>query len=108
ARSTARRRRASPRATPSPRSATRPTATAAPRSASSDRLGNPRLERAGDRLADRLELDPVEYVLEEAAHDQALGLGPRQAAGHQVEELLAVDAADGGAVSAAHVVREDL
>ena len=48
------------------------------------------LERAGDGLAHRLELDPVEHVLEEAAHDQALGLGAREAAGHQVEELLAL------------------
>ena len=37
-------------------------------------LRDPRLERIGERLADRLELDPVEHVLEEAADDQPLGL----------------------------------
>src|SRR5262245_55005901 len=71
-------------------------------------LGDPRLERGPERLAHRLELDPVEHVLEEAAHDQPLGLGPRQPARHQVEELLAVDLAERGAVGAAHVVRHDL
>ena len=37
----------------------------------------------GERVAHRLELDPVEHVLEEAAHDQALGLGPG-AVGHEL------------------------
>ena len=37
-------------------------------------LRDARLERGAERLADRLELDPVEDVLEEAAHDQPLGL----------------------------------
>ena len=46
-----------------------------------------RLERGAERLAHGLELDPVEHVLEEAAHDQPLGLGAREAARHQVEEL---------------------
>src|SRR5207244_1260703 len=48
------------------------------------------LERAGDGLTDRLQLDPVEHVLEEAPHDEPLRLGPWQAARHQVEELLPV------------------
>ena len=60
------------------------------------------------RLAHRLELDPVEHVLEEAADDQPLGLGAREAAGHRVEELLAVDLAERRAVRAADVVGEDL
>src|SRR5712691_8945415 len=66
------------------------------------------LERGRDGLAHGLELDAVEHVLEEAAHDHALGLGARQPARHQVEELLAVDAAYGRAVCAADVVRHDL
>src|SRR5947208_15478960 len=65
-------------------------------------------ERGRDGLAHRLELDAVEHVLEEAADDEALGLAPRQAPGHQVEELLAVDPADGRPVRAADVVGEDL
>ena len=39
------------------------------------RLRNARFELRAERLAHRLELDPVEHVLEEAAHDQPLGLG---------------------------------
>jgi hypothetical protein len=46
--------------------------------------------------------------LEEAAHDQPLGLAAREPACHQVEELVAIDAAHGRAVRAAHVVRQDL
>ena len=42
------------------------------------RLWDPRLERGGDRVAHGLELDPVEHFLEEAAHDQPLGLLPLQ------------------------------
>ena len=42
------------------------------------------------------------------AHDQPLRLGAREAARHQVEELLAVDLAERRAVGAAHVVGEDL
>src|SRR5207245_10871768 len=38
-------------------------------------LRDARLERGAERLAYRHELDPVEHVLEEAADDQALGLG---------------------------------
>ena len=71
-------------------------------------LRDPGLERGAERLAHRLELDPVEHVLEEAAHDQPLGLGARQPARHQVEELLPVDLAERRAVGAADVVGEDL
>jgi hypothetical protein len=39
-------------------------------------LGNAGFERGGKRLADRLELDAVENVLEEASHDQPLRLSP--------------------------------
>ena len=39
------------------------------------------LERGAERVAHRLELDAVEHVLEEAAHDQALGLLPARARG---------------------------
>src|SRR6185503_17470715 len=60
------------------------------------------------RVAHRLELDTVEDLLVEAAHDQALGLAAGKAAGHAVEELVAVDLADGRAVGAANVVRLDL
>src|SRR3954466_1413539 len=51
-------------------------------------------ERVRERLAPRLELDPREPVLEEAADDQPLGLASREAARHQVEKLLAIDAPD--------------
>src|SRR6266550_1311191 len=71
-------------------------------------LRNPGLEGLGDGLADGLELDPVENVGEEAAHDQALGLAPGDPARHRVEELVAVDGADRGAVGAANVVGLDL
>src|SRR5260221_10340952 len=71
-------------------------------------LRNTRFERVRERLAHRLELDPVEHVLEEATHDQPLGLRARQTARHQVEELLAIDLAQGRAVGAAHVVGQDL
>src|SRR5581483_7942828 len=66
------------------------------------------LERRTKRLAHGLELDAVEHVLEEAAHDQPLRLGPREAAGHEVEELLPVDLAERRPVRAADVVGEDL
>ena len=55
-----------------------------------------------------VELDAVEHVLEEAAHDQPLRVAAREAAGHRVEELVAVDLADRRAVRAADVVGEDL
>ena len=70
--------------------------------------GNARLERSRERLAHRLELDPVEHVLEEAAHDQPLRLGAGEAARHEVEELLAVDLAERRAMGAADVVGQDL
>ena len=66
------------------------------------------LERGGERLANGLELDAVQDVLEEAAHDQPLRVSAGEAARHRVEELFAVDAADRRAVGAADVVREDL
>src|SRR5204862_4704153 len=72
------------------------------------RLRDARLEGGAERLAHRLQLDAVEHVLEEAAHDQPLRFGARETARHQVEELLAVDLAERRAVRAAHVVGEDL
>ena len=42
--------------------------------AASTRLRCAGFERGAERLAHRVELDPVEHVGEEAAHDQALGL----------------------------------
>ena len=42
-------------------------------------LRDARFECGGDRVAHRCELDAVEHVLEEAAHDQALGFRPREA-----------------------------
>src|SRR4051812_11510873 len=71
-------------------------------------LGYAGFERGLERVADRLELDPVEDLLVEAAHDQPLGLTPREPAGHAVEELVAVDLADRRPVRAAHVIRLDL
>src|SRR5262245_42550086 len=71
-------------------------------------FGDPRFERGPQRLAHRCELDPVEHVLEEPAHDQPLRLRASEAARHQVEELFAVDLAERRAVRAADVVRHDL
>src|SRR5579864_7817164 len=71
-------------------------------------LWNPRLQRLRQRFPDRRQLDPVEDVLEEAADDQPLGVLTGQAAGHGVEELVAVDLGKRRAVRAAHVVGEDL
>src|SRR4051794_28673449 len=65
-------------------------------------------ERGAERLPHRLELDPVEHVLEEAANDQALRLRPGKAPCHQVEELVAVDLPESRAVGTADVVRHDL
>src|SRR5215211_7292118 len=51
-----------------------------------------------------LELDAVEDLLVEAAHDEALGLAARETPSHAVEELVPVDLADRGTVRAADVV----
>src|SRR6187455_3719613 len=69
---------------------------------------NAGFERGLERVANRLELDPVEDLLVEAAHDQALGLATGETAGHAVEELVAIDLADRRAVRATNVVRLDL
>ena len=68
------------------------------------------LDEALGSLLDRpvAQLDPVEHVLEEPADDHPLRLLAREAAGHQVEELLAVDLAESGAVGAADVVGKEL
>ena len=71
-------------------------------------LWNAGLERCAECRANRLELDPVEHVLEEAPHDQPLGLRPREPTRHQVEELLSVDLAERCSVRAPDVVGEDL
>src|SRR3954471_6932617 len=67
-------------------------------------LRNAGFERRRERLTHRLELDPREHVLEEAANDQPLGLASGEATRHQIEELVAVDAPDRRAVRAADVV----
>ena len=74
----------------------------------SDNLRDACFECLAERLAHGLELDPVEHVLEEAAHDEPLRLLARETACHCVEELLAVDLAQCRPVRAAHVVGEDL
>src|SRR4051812_12778059 len=56
-------------------------------------LGDAGFECLAERLAHRLELDAVEDVLEEAAHDQPLRLLLRETPSHRVEQLLAVDLA---------------
>src|SRR5690349_5748024 len=71
-------------------------------------LRDARLERRGQPLAGLGRADAAEHVLEEPAHDHPLRRRPVEAAGHQVEELGAVDLADGRAVRAAHVVGLDL
>src|SRR5271166_2753374 len=63
-----------------------------------------RLERPRDALV----ADPIEHVLEEALDDEARGGLVIEPAAAQIEQLLGVDRADGGAVRAAHVIRLDL
>src|SRR2546421_6124394 len=71
-------------------------------------LGDTGFERGRKGLTHRLELDAVENVLEEAAHDQAFRLPAGETSGHGVEELVAIDPAHRGSVRAADVVRQDL
>src|SRR6266550_3773546 len=71
-------------------------------------FGDARLECGLERVPYRLELDAVEDLLVEAAHDQALGLAAGEPPGHAVEELVAIDLAHGCPVRAADVVRFDL
>src|SRR4029079_14126469 len=71
-------------------------------------LGNSGLEDVAERLAYGRELDPVEDVVEEPAHDEPLRLGAREPARHEVEEHLAIHLAARRAVRAPRVVREDL
>src|SRR5687767_238000 len=65
-------------------------------------------ERGLECRSHRLELDAVEDLLVEAADDQPLGLAARETPRHAVEELVAVDLADRGAVRTADVVGLDL
>src|SRR6266436_3781601 len=71
-------------------------------------LANPPADGLGQRLADALDRDAVENLLEEAGHDQTDGLLAGQAAAAGVEYLLVVHAAGRGAVRAADVVGLDL
>ena len=61
-----------------------------------------------ESLAHRLLADPVDRVGDEGAGEQGLGLGFGNAAAGHVEEGVAVELADGGAVGAFDVVGEDL
>src|ERR1035437_1101188 len=61
-----------------------------------------------DLLPDLLQGDAVDDGLEEAVHQGVLRLLKREATALQVEELVGVDLAHGGAVGAAHVVGLDL
>src|SRR4051794_20578981 len=65
------------------------------------RLRDAGFERGAEGFAHGLQLDAVQDVLEEAADDQALRFLTREATRHQVEELLAVDLAERGAVRTA-------
>ena len=70
--------------------------------------GEPALERAGHRLADRARLEALDELGHEALHDQALGLVVEEAARAQVEDLLGIDLGDCRRVRAADVVGQDL
>ncbi len=59
-------------------------------------------------VADLLQRDALDDLVQEALHDQPLGLGALQAAAAEVEELVPVDLAHRRAVRAAHVVGPDL
>ena len=60
------------------------------------------------RLAHRLLAGPVDRVGDEGAGEEGLGLGLGDSAAGHVEERVAVELADGGAVGAFDVVGEDL
>src|SRR4051794_711305 len=66
-------------------------------------LREARFERRAEGLAHGLQLDAIEDLGEEAAHDQALRLAAREPAGHEVEELVAIDLADCRTVRTPHV-----
>src|SRR5687768_15370528 len=72
----------------------------------------PSADLCRDRFAElfdhRRHRQSAEHLTEEAEHDEALRLLARNAARHQVEELLLVDLTDRRAVRALHVVRFDL
>ena len=57
---------------------------------------------------ERADREALEHVVEEAEHDQPLGLLGRDAAALEVVELVVVDRPDGGGVRALHVVGLDL
>src|SRR4051794_34929860 len=52
--------------------------------------GEPALERAGEHLAHRALLEALDQRFQEALDDQALGLGRREPAGLEVEDLLGI------------------
>ena len=65
-------------------------------------------DRPPQAARERADREPLEHVVEESEHDQALRLFGRDAARLEVVELLVVDRSDGRRVRAADVVRLDL
>ncbi len=55
-----------------------------------------------------LDRHTIQHGLEEALHDHALGLGPAETTGHQIEDILVLDLGRGGGMGAAHIVGLDL
>src|SRR5215216_445688 len=57
-------------------------------------------------LAHPLMLDDLDRLAEEGLQQQRLGLGARQAAGHEIEQEVVVELAAGRAMGTLHVVGE--
>src|ERR1700761_7901222 len=71
-------------------------------------LGEARLERGRDLVADRALGEPFDQRLEETFDHQRFRVGLGEAARGEVEELVLVDLGDRRGVGAADVVGEDL
>src|SRR5207247_7876285 len=59
--------------------------------------------RATEPSRQRADREPLEHVVEEAEHDQPLGVVGRDAAALEVVELVVVDGSDGRRVGTLHV-----
>src|SRR5829696_2883645 len=71
-------------------------------------LREPPGHRLDQPLAQALVLDDLDRLAEERLQQQRLGLGARQAAGHEIEQEVVVELSAGRAMGALDVVGEDL
>ncbi len=70
-------------------------------------LAQPFVGEFYQRFLDALMGDQVEGFADEGGDEQRLGFGGRDAARHQIEEMVMVQVARGGAMAADHVIGED-